>query len=212
MKESNLFETVCAIFISIMLLPAYKEYAIDLLFSRFFHGHLVVHLTILFCLYKKKSDTWWILCFLSLGMVVGQWPPIDLMGYARDTSLFLQNRLSDYWGNTANNHHALSMMIENSCNVFQWLLLIWVILKCTRVKYQVESVFKPQLSSIQSPKDYLDSILISGFIPIIGLLLGFVNSKSDWTKAKSLIYAAGLGWLLYHVILLYLVGFFYPKF
>lgn len=192
---NNLFEKLYMIFLTISIAPLYCVHFIDL-FGRYCYWNIAIHSTIIYCLWKQKSETWWVLCFLTMGLVLGNWSNNDTIAYARDTSFFLLNWLGNYWGAETNKHSNLIFLITQYYNLMQYILLFWLVLRSTKLKYKVESDgLKVNFFSKNSGSDesYLDMNIISFFVPIIGVFLGIKNSRFNLLKTKQLIYASLLG-------------------
>jgi hypothetical protein len=204
---NKLFEKLYILFLIISLTPLYAVHFIDL-FGRYCYWNLLIHTTIIYCLWKQKQETWWILCFLTIGLVLGNWSNNDTIAYARDTSFFLLNWLGNYWGAETNKHLNLIFLITQYYNLMQCILLFWLTLRSTKLKYQVASdslrvsFFSRNLDS--NIESYFDMKIISFFVPIVGIFLCVKNSKFNLLKTQQLIYASLLGCV-------FCIGIYYLK-
>jgi hypothetical protein len=133
-RNKKVFEKLYVLFLIINIIPTYRH-GIDLVYD-YHYWHLTMHCTLLYCLLKQNSDTWWVLLALSSGMLIGhQW--------------FIQHNFASMF---VTSHNFQQYVIYKYPNIFiepfvsylifffsfmQLVLLIWILLKRTRVKYGI---------------------------------------------------------------------------
>lgn len=133
-RDKKIFEILYALFLIINIIPAYGH-GIDIVYD-YYYWHLTTHCTLLYCLLKQNKDTWWLLFTLSMGMLVGQ----QWFRQHNFASMFVTSyNLEQYviFRYPVIFTESITICLQFFFAFMQYALLVWILLKSTRVKYGI---------------------------------------------------------------------------